>query len=305
MTGHLDLDTLADVLAGEADSGPLGHLAGCPDCRERLDDLRAADRRVAAALSALPDPPLPPELAAGIDAALGAGTRSAGTRNAGTHGAGTHGEPAPVGAAAAVTLLPAAAAGRRGDRRRWLPAAAAVILLAAGLGYGVAQLGGAAAPADRASSAARGLSTGSLGTAGVVRNSSGIDYTGRASIAAEVPRLLAGTAGPSAALGSAPQGSAAPTPAPQLGSALRAAAPDPLARLQQPAGLADCLLALLPPDQPTVRPLALDYAAYRGTPALLVLLPGPTAGKLDVFVVGANCSRGNDSTLFYTSVNRP
>ncbi|MCU1591491.1 MAG: hypothetical protein JWP11_2747, partial [Frankiales bacterium] len=82
-------------------------------------------------------------------------------------------------------------------------------------------------------------------------------------------------------------------------------AADPLARLRSNAGLAECLLALLPPDDPSVKPLALDYGSYKGTPAMVVVLPGSAPRKLDVFVVGPGCSRANDSTLFYTSVDKP
>ncbi len=54
--GHLDLDALADVLAGERDDA---HLRTCPPCTDRLAELAAADASVTAALGALPPPPLP------------------------------------------------------------------------------------------------------------------------------------------------------------------------------------------------------------------------------------------------------
>ena len=87
----------------------------------------------------------------------------------------------------------------------------------------------------------------------------------------------------------------------------RAAAPDPaLDRLRTADGLAACLAALLPPDDTSVRPLAVDYAAYQGQPALVVLLPADDAPeKVDVFVVGAGCTVGDDQTLFFTRLDRP
>jgi hypothetical protein len=38
---------------------------------------------------------------------------------------------------------------------------------------------------------------------------------------------------------------------------------------------------------------------------MIVLLPGAVVRKIDVFVVGAGCSRADDSLLFYTSVDAP
>ncbi|MCU1692730.1 MAG: hypothetical protein JWM64_1821, partial [Frankiales bacterium] len=86
---------------------------------------------------------------------------------------------------------------------------------------------------------------------------------------------------------------AAPTPA-----------VDPLARLRVPAELAACLGELAGPDTDVV-PLALDYARYRGAPALAVVLPSARADRVDVFVVGAGCTAGDDQTLFFTRQPRP
>ena len=80
--------------------------------------------------------------------------------------------------------------------------------------------------------------------------------------------------------------------------------PGDLERLVR-ATLAAYAVALLPPDDPSVQPLAIDYASFRGQPAMVVVLPGSVADKLDVFVVGPGCSRANDSVLFYTSVDKP
>lgn len=54
-----------------------------------------------------------------------------------------------------------------------------------------------------------------------------------------------------------------------------------------------------------MRPLALDYARYRGMPALAVVLPDPDPAKVSVFVVGPDCSRNDDDTLFFTRLARP
>ena len=284
MSEHLDLDGLADVLAGEPAPA---HLGTCAACTAALDELRAADSQVRTALRELPEPTLPDGLADRLDAAL--------AREADGAGAST----------ASVTTLPAA---RPASRARWLPAAAAAVLLLGGAAFGVAQLTGSDSGSDStAGSAAAPAPT-------TVRNSTGTDYTGRSDLAAAVPRLLAGTAanGTTALGAPAPQRAAGTKASAEAGSGsaadssvggpAAAMAADPLAALRSDAGLADCLAALLPPEDPSVRPLALDYGAFRGQPALVVLLPTRNASKLDVFVVGAGCSRADGSVLFYASV---
>jgi hypothetical protein len=276
---HLDLDALADAAAGEPGPGTTDHLAGCAQCEAEVDRVRASQAPVTAALSALPDEDLPTDVAAAIAAALAAESRATGT--------------------ASVTTLPP-----RAERtaRRWLPAAAAVVLVLAGAGYGITQLGSSGST-DSSTASDAGAARNRAETLGVVRNDTGNDYTGRATLAAAVPQLLAGTA----AQDKAAAGSAAAPPAaatvPQR-SAQTLAAADPLARLRDNTALADCLLALLPPEDPDARPLALDYALFNGQPALVVVLPSALPNKLDVFVVGPGCSQANDSTLFYTSVDR-
>jgi hypothetical protein len=276
VTGHLDLDALADVLAGEPAPA---HLAGCADCTAALDELRTAQAKVTGALADLPAVPVPTDVAKRIDSALGAAR--------------------PQGS---VTTLPV-----RTAPRRWLPAAAAVVLLLAGSAYALNRL---VAQRDHGSAtSAAGAKAPAAPTLDVVRNNSGANYTGRDALAAAVPSLLAGT-GSSSQPAPAPAGGAgaqqdATVPSGSAPQTQSRAVADPLAGLRDNAGLADCLLALLPPDDPSVRPLALDYATYRGAPALIVLLPGSRAGKLDIFVVGPGCSRANDSTLFYTSVDKP
>lgn len=258
MTGHLDLDALADAVAGESDAAAASHLGSCADCRAALADVLAASDRVTAELRALPPVRVPDDVLAALR------TRPAG-----------------------VTTLPALSATRPSRWQRLLPAAAAVVLLIAGGGYALSRLGGSGSGAGT-SAGSNASAAKAAPTEGFPRSSTGTDYTGRADLAHAAPALLAG--GPGRALAGS--------------GAAGTQAVDPLARLRTPAGLADCLLALLPPDDPSVRPLALDYAAFRGRPALVVLLPAVDPSKLDVYVVGPGCSRANDSTLFYTSVPR-
>ncbi len=286
---HLDLDALADHVAGEGQRA--AHLSSCAGCASRLDELATAQAPVTSALAALAAPAIPADVAARLDAALA--------------------DLAPL-PATPVTTLPV-----RQGFPRWLAAAAAVAVVAGGIGTAVN------AQRDRTSVTAG--SADATAEAGPVRNETGNDYADRAALAAAVGDLLAGTAVPAPAALSA-ETRALPAPAAGLpgaaaaspdtaskdavggtsgGQAAAAAPADPLAGLRTEAGLADCLRAVLPPEDPDLRPLALDYGSYRGTPALVLVLPGASSDALDVFVVGADCRADNDALLFYASVPAP
>jgi hypothetical protein len=288
MTGHLDLDELADVVSGaEAPA----HLAGCPSCQSAVQELREASAATTAALAALGPLAMPDDVAARLHASF---TGSLDDRDAED---GDDPDDAP--AIASLTTLPARAPV---GPARWLGAAAAALIVLAGAGYGISRL------ADRGDSAGTGGTAAGAAapTANLVRNSSGTDYADRAALLAAVPRLLTGAERSADSFSTRKSGSppkvAAPNTAAQPGAVGGA---DPLARLRTDAGLADCLVALLPPDDASVKPLAIDYGAFHGTPAMIVLLPSSLPKKVDVFVVGAGCSQANDSTLFYTSADRP
>lgn len=311
--GHLDLDALADALAGEGDD--TGHLASCASCTSRLGELAAAEQRVTAALGGLPAPAVPDDVTRRITAAIDA-------------------EPplsaAPDTRSASVTALPAG----RTAPRRWVPAAAAAaVLMVSAAGLGLAFLPERSGGHESASIAA-GMAGPELPT-----SATGTDYADTAAVAQVLPGLLGGTAGSAESSLDSSQGeqsrSFAEDAEPGSGgtgagageagdaaqsgesattmsdSALPAEAPAPvaggdeLARLRTPEGLADCLRALLPPDEPDVQPLALDYARYQGQPALAVLLPDPDPEKVAVYVVGAGCTAQNDSLLQFLRVDTP
>lgn len=278
---HLDLDQLADALAGE----PHEHLAGCASCTSRLGELQAAEAGVVAALRALPDPPVPAELADRLSAAFAAGSPLAAARSS-------------------VTALPAQA-----PRRRFLPAAAAAVLLVSGAGLGYALVTGSTSGDDIAASgdSAAGLAAGR----DLVQNASGADYADPASVSAALPAVLAGTARAaesmdSTAMRAQPESEDQADSSAELPAPAAAAVPeDPLARLRDPAGLQDCLTAVLPPEEPDLRPRALDYATYQGQPALAVVLPDPEPGKLSVFVVGPDCAAADAKVLSFLRVDAP
>ena len=70
MTAHLDLDGLADLLAGEGGDDDLRHVSGCARCSAALAEVEQAQGPVRQALAALPEPVVPADLAARLDAAL-------------------------------------------------------------------------------------------------------------------------------------------------------------------------------------------------------------------------------------------
>lgn len=302
--GHLDLDALADHLAGELDA--TSHLIACPGCRARLAELEAAERMVIVALASLSAPPMPAALVDRLAAVLAAepDRRSPAARPEGPGTADLPAAPdvpaaADVRAVASATVTPLA-----GRRRRWLPAVAAGAVLFAGGLLGVTLLTGGGGTADQATTtagASRPESDQLLADRGVVTVNSGLDYADTAAVTAALPAVLSGTVD----FASRPGPAGSPAGAPGVGSTAELDAQDPLAPLRDPAGLSGCLAALLPPDEPDVQPVALDYASYAGSPALAVWLPDPDPARIAVFVVGPGCSRTTDATLFFTRLNRP
>ena len=176
MSEHLDLDALADALAGERSA----HLDACADCSSRLAELVAAEVHVAATLAALPAPPLPAGLSDRLLAAVAA-------------------EP-PLGRSGDGSVLPMVRSTRR---RLLLPAAAAAVLAVGGVGLGLALTGGATTGADTAATAATAGSAADSaagGSAGLVQTSSGTDWSDASAVDAVLPGVLDGTAGSAGAM---------------------------------------------------------------------------------------------------------
>ncbi|MCP2340550.1 anti-sigma factor family protein [Actinomadura rupiterrae] len=51
------------------------------------------------------------------------------------------------------------------------------------------------------------------------------------------------------------------------------------------------------------RPLLVDQASYDGAPAVIIALPGPSAGRYDVWVVRPNCTPENQQLISHTQVS--
>lgn len=293
-SGHLDLDGLADRLAGQVDAGP--HLSTCGGCSARLAELAAADHLVVTALRSLPQLALPDDVAERLSARLA-------------------GRPSQGADRVVVPLT-----GRRRPLRMAPVAAGLALFAGALLGYTLLAPGstgpaatGVAAPA--ATDTGDALATRTL--------ASGLDYADSAAVDRALPAVLDGTAVPGTGVpgpgvpgpggprreagGPAGEDQAGPGPG-------RAVPPDPLDRLRDPAALADCLAAALGPGRgPTPgaaapagrRPLALDYASYAGAPALAVVLADTDPRRVTVLVVGPACTRTDDDRRSLTRLARP
>lgn len=316
--GHLGLDALADVLAGERAADP--HLSACLSCTARLAELEAADAAVVASLVSLRDPALPDGLTERLDAAL----RNEPPLRPATDAAAGAAAGAATGPTTVTPLGP-----RR--RRHWLPVAVAASLVLVG-SLGVSALRGVGDAGTSADTAAPAAGAAESAADGLARNASGTDYADEAAVQAVLPGVLAGRAvqgapdemADSSARAMAPavpaqppapgqsddaaqlsSQAAATPPAPVSGEQFTVIAVDPLARLREPVALAACLSALLPPEEPDLRPLALDYARWSGQPALAVVLPDPDATRLSVYVVGAACSAADAAVLAFNRVAKP
>ena len=273
---HLDLDELADLSVGQAGADSTAHVRTCLQCTARLRELEVAAARVDGSLQQLPDPPLPADLPQRLTAAL-ARERRAGSASG----------------SATVVPLP-----RRS--RRVLPwaggVAAAAVLVTGGillshLSVGTSSKAGTGA--DRSSAVA------GPAVAQVPTSSTGSDY-GRDGVAlrAALPRLLHDAQATSPYALNAPTATA-PLPATKQSTPVRS-----LAALRTPPGLAACLSALQDPADRTA-PLALDFARFAGSPALVVVLPGTTPSVLDVYVVGSTCSAADAQVRLFVHATAP
>ena len=305
-TDHLDLDALADHLAGVGSAD--AHLERCAGCRARLAELEAADAQVARALRGLAAPALPADLADRLSAALAAepplaaatGTTGAGNTETGATGAGaadpgtTETGATDTGATGAGTTTGATVtplAPRRRGARIWVSSVAAAAVLVLGGVLGASLLGGSDVN-ERASVATDGAeSTAGAAAPQLPGFATGADYADPAAATGALAQVLGDPARATAPL--------------EDTTALSAPADAALDRLRDPVALEDCLAPLLDPARPDDRPLAIDYARYAGAPALAVVLPDVDPAKVAVYVVGPDCSRADDDLRFFTRLPRP
>jgi hypothetical protein len=231
-------------------------------------------------LAGLPEPTMPPEVAARIDAALATEAAAAATRGTAT-----------TATTAAATVTPIDAAGGSGLAARlrghWLMSAAAVVaVLALGSAVVVGALDRRASTSSSASGAAAAPASRAPGAAGAETtrlSASGRGYT-KANLGPEVLALVAG----------------APTsPTTADGTVSTLAAPGK-ALIDNRTRLAACL-ARVEEGGPAVAPVAVDAGSFEGQAALVVVLVGSST-SYDVFVVTPACSSADATLLYYASV---
>jgi hypothetical protein len=270
---HLGLDRLAELeeglLAPDEEAAAQAHVRDCADCGARQAQL-SGTRRL---LSTLPAEPMPSEVSARIDAALTGLPFTTIVPLAGRkRGWRAHPTAAGLGAAAAVAALVAAlVVGRTSSR----PSST--------------EDGSQALGAPDSTAAAIPLPPNST---------TGTKYTFR-NLGRTVPMLLA----PAAALAVAPEGTnATPQPSPDAASADQP--PAALNRLfTTPGALEACVRGI--EGGPAAAPLAIDFARFAGAPAVLVVLPGLEAGKVDAWFVGPDCTETDVDLLRYRSLPAP
>jgi hypothetical protein len=267
---HLDLDTLAELDEGLVPADRVDavttHLTSCPACRER----HAALRTTRALLTTLPPEPMPPDVGARLDTALG---------NAALGGS---------------TVVPM----ERG-RRRWihhpsLPGLAAMFAAAALISAVVIGVVRSGSNDHRATTSAGGGSAAGSVAANYPVTDTGRDYT-KGTVASLVPQLLQ-----SASATATPGGAAGLRPSPTATTI-----PTQLARLfGSRAALRACVDALTAGGPPQ-SPLAVDFGSYNGQPAVVVVLPGLVSTNVDAWIVGPACGTGSENLLLYESIPRP
>lgn len=227
-------------------------------------------------LAGLPEPTMPPDVAARIDAALAAEAATVDARST------------PATAAATVTPITAGGSGL-GARLRghWLMSAAAVVaVLALGSAVVVGALNGRSSTSSNASGGTAALASRAPGAAGgetTRLTASGRGYT-KTNLGPEVLALVAGTA---------------TSPATPDGAISALAAPAKTLVEDRPR-LAACL-AKVEEGGPATAPVAVDAGSFEGQPALVVVLVGSST-SYDVFVVTPACSSADASLLYYASV---
>ena len=255
--GDLDEDLLAPAKRWRVRR----HLARCADCRRGLESLAA----VRTALAGAPAEPIPPDVAARLEAAF----------------------------AAARAPVPAPRAERPGRRIGWprpsggvlAGAAAASVLL---LFFGALVLGQLNDPsATTSGGGANQPSRRSAAAPPAHVAASGQNYDA-AGVRAAVPGLVA------------QQRTARQDAVPTAG----ARAPAGLSRLRDPSTLAACVMELSGTDRAVPLAVDLARYAGKPA-AVVVLPETGNPAVLDIWVVGPACSRGDPQLLYFTRLPRP
>ncbi|MBO0690243.1 MAG: hypothetical protein J2P40_11830 [Candidatus Dormibacteraeota bacterium] len=268
MTEHIDIEVLADyseaLLDPAASARVSRHLDECASCTERLTELGD----VSTYLSALPPPPMPPEVATRIETAIANEARVRSSLSA------------PTGAAGAAVIP------FRSRSRRWIApltvAAAAVVVV--GGGYGILrQVTGGSPPGASAPARTSTTSTQELPKAAAPdMMNSGTRYTTDA-LGTQVNSMMEKS---KSGTGADRPKTGRETPPPSMSADL--------------AGCVDRITGKVGSG-----PLLVDSGTYEGDPVkVLVFRKAATPSRYDVWIVGADCSAASDGVVSHTSVAR-
>lgn len=287
-----ELDQLADYAEGLLDGTPEGaevaaRVVTDQEWADAYRQLTAVLPDVSAGLAALPELPMPAEVAAALDRALAAEPSKAVAGDSDEESAGPRTAPADLARVRAAKADRDRAARRWRTAGGWVAAAAVVGAFCVGAGQLITSdsddAGDSAASSAQRDSEPKVLSA----PVGPPVSASGTSYsTGRLEQQAR------------AVLGRERQESESTTSAPAPGGSsptaeeASVAVPAALRRLVDPTDFRACLTAL----GITGEPLAVDYATLDGAPALVVLSEDPAdATRLVVVAAGAECGVGGAS----------
>lgn len=290
---HVPVDRLAAYAAGDLDATAAleveTHVLLCADCRADVE----AVQRATADLAALPTVTMPDDVAARVDAAVAAADALA---------------TGPVGDV--LPLKPP----RRRPSFAGIAAVAAGIALAGAISVPLVTGGGSGSDEAGGPTAAGSMDEGAAIT--TKRLETGFNYTHdtlRTVLATAVSRrdsALYSLSSGAAEDNASPE--AAPSPAPVAPDAVGGSANR---RLMTVPGRLDACIASLAMAQtlPAAKvPLLVDFARFDGKPAVIVVFPTETRGRIqpdrvDVWVVGPRCGiePGDDDALDFARFPRP
>jgi Putative zinc-finger len=292
MRGHVSAESLARYAEGLLSHGRAAriraHLAGCPRCAAE----QARLTEVTVLLREIPAAPLPPAVAARLDAALAA---ESALRAAQPVGAAQGGHVPQTNGAA----QPAGGPGRPrrpadGGRWRWLQApaaarglaAAATLVVLGGVGYGIAQAvsstSSSPSGASSSSGAAREAKPGGAAGAGPNTGSGMHQNSSAGGSSVTIPVTHSGTHYQPGTLGQ--QAATVLAKHPAAAQSLPPVSVGPLAqRPDRQAASRECALAIARGGQIRL----VDDASYQGRPALIIVVQGQPPR---VYVASPGCT---------------
>ncbi|HYN75718.1 MAG TPA: hypothetical protein VEV13_05920 [Candidatus Limnocylindria bacterium] len=257
----------------------------------------ADDAAITALLASLPEVAMPEDVAARIATTLAAEVPLSGPVPAWAAGGTTN-----------VTVLPSQREReqRRSNRNaRILSGAAALVLVLGAVAVGTqvfqgtddSSTAGSPTPAEAGADSFKAPSA-------TLLTSSGTAYT-EAALDTQVTGLVTAASAPNAPLTELPEGVAAPPSPSASASSGGVRVFDASALIGSTPELATCL-AKLTDGSPEV-PIAVDAGTWQTAPAVVVVLQGEQAGRVDVFVVAPTCADATDPdahVLYFAAVKR-